>query len=73
MVGFTDELYAKTVDKMAHVTVEPKPDEDYIHFYRKLTEDIRGVDGVVGVSPVRTGQATFEYKDMNKNVVMQGI
>jgi lipoprotein-releasing system permease protein len=73
MVGFTDEMYAKTVDRMAHVTVEPKPDEDYIHLYRKLTEDIRGVDGVVGVSPVLTGQATFEYKDMNKNVAMQGI
>ena len=73
MVGFTDEMYSKTVDRMAHVTVEPQEDEDYIHLYRKLTEDIRGIDGVVGVSPVLAGPATFEYKDKNKNVVMQGI
>lgn len=73
MVGFTEELYAKTVDRMAHVTVEPKPDEDYIYLYRKLTEDIRDVDGVVGVSPFLAGQATFEHKDKNKNVIMQGI
>ena len=73
MVGFTDEMYSKTVDRMAHVTVEPQEDEDYIHLYRKLTEDIRGIDGVVGVSPVLAGPATFEYKDKNKNVVIQGI
>jgi lipoprotein-releasing system permease protein len=73
MVGFTDEMYAKTVDRMAHVTVEPQEDEDYIHLYHKLTEDIRAIDGVVGVSPVLAGPATFEYKDKNKNVVLQGI
>ena len=73
MVGFTDEMYSKTVDRMAHVTVEPQEDEDYIHLYRKLTEDIGEIDGVVGVSPVLTGPATFEYKDKNKNVVIQGI
>jgi len=73
MVGFTGEMYSKTVDRMAHVTFEPQEDEDYIHLYHKLTEDIRELDGVVGVSPVLAGPATFEYKDKNKNVVMQGI
>jgi lipoprotein-releasing system permease protein len=73
MVGFTDVMYEHTVDRMAHVTVEPKQDEDYIHLYRKLTEGITHIDGVVGVSPVLAGAATFEFKDKNKNVVMQGI
>ncbi|MCL7413118.1 MAG: ABC transporter permease [ANME-2 cluster archaeon] len=73
MVGFTDEMYSKTVDRMAHVTVEPKEGEDYIHLYRKLTEEITRIDGVVGVSPVIAGAATFRFKDKNKNVVMQGI
>ncbi|MGP8328819.1 MAG: ABC transporter permease [Methanosarcinaceae archaeon] len=73
MVGFTNEMYAKTVDRMAHVTVEPKPNEDYIYLYSKLTKDIRGIDGVIGVSPVLTGQAAFKYKNVNKNVIMQGI
>ncbi len=73
MVGFTDEMYSKTVDRMAHVTVEPQEDEDYIYLYHKLIEDIDGIDGVVAVSPVLTGAATFEYKGKNKNVVIQGI
>jgi len=73
MVGFTEEMYSKTVDRMAHVTVEPQEDEDYTHLYHKLTEDIRAIDGVVGVSPVLAGPATFEYKDKNKNIVLQGI
>jgi len=73
MVGFTEEMYSKTVDRMAHVTVEPQEDEDCTHLYHKLTEDIRAIDGVVGVSPVLAGPATFEYKDKNKNIVLQGI
>ncbi len=74
MVGFTDKMYSKTVDTMMpHVTVEPQEDEDYIHLYRKLIEDINGIDGVIGISPVLTGPATFEYKGKNKNVAMQGI
>ena len=74
MVGFTDEMYSKTVDTMMpHVTVEPQEDEDYIHLYRNLIEDINEIDGVIGISPVLTGPATFEYKGKNKNVVMQGI
>ncbi|KAF5422257.1 MAG: lipoprotein-releasing system permease protein [Candidatus Methanocomedens sp.] len=74
MVGFTDEMYSKTVDRMMpHVTVEPQEGEDYIHLYRKLIEDINEIDGVIGISPVLTGPATFEYKGKNKNVVMQGI
>lgn len=73
MVGFTDEMYSKTVDRMAHVTVEPQEGEDYIHLYRNLIENINEIDGVVAISPVLIGAATFEYKGKNKNVIMQGI
>jgi lipoprotein-releasing system permease protein len=73
MVGFTQELYDKMVDKMPHVTVEPKSDEEYIHLYRNLAQDIRTIDGVVAVSPVLAGSATFEYKETSKNVILQGI
>ncbi len=74
MVGFTDEMYSKTVDTMMpHVTVEPQEGEDYIHLYRNLIEDINEIDGVTSISPVLMGAATFEYKGKNKNVVMQGI
>ncbi len=74
MVGFTDEMYSKTVDTMMpHVTVEPQEGEDYIHLYRNLIEDINKIDGVIGISPLLVGAATFEYKGKNKNVVMRGI
>ena len=74
IVGFTDEMYSKTVDTMMpHVTVEPQEGEDYIHLYRNLIEDINEIDGVIGISPVLMGAATFEYEGKNKNVVMQGI
>jgi lipoprotein-releasing system permease protein len=73
MVGFTQELFAKTVDKMPHVTVEPKNDEDYIHLYHNLVRDIKHIDGVIGVSSILAGSATFEHKDKSKNVIMQGI
>jgi lipoprotein-releasing system permease protein len=73
MVGFTQELYDKMVDKMPHVTIEPKSNEEYIHLYRNLAQDIRTIDGVVAVSPVLAGQATFEYKASSKNVILQGI
>jgi len=74
MVGFTDEMYSKTVDTLLpHVTVEPQEGEDYIHLYRNLIKNINGIDGVMAVSPILYGPATFEYKNKNKNVVMQGI
>lgn len=73
MVGFSQEMYKKTVDKMPHITIEPKPGEDYIYLYRSLAEDIRSIDEVVGVSCVLSGQATFGYKDTSKNVIIQGI
>ena len=74
IVGFTDEMYSKTVDTMMpHVTVEPQEGEDYIHLYRNLIEDINKIDGVIGISPLLVGAATFEYKGKNKNVVMRGI
>ena len=73
MVGFTKELYKKTVDNMPHVTVEPKSGEDHIYLYRSLTDNIREIGGVTGVSPVLSGPATFAYKDSSRNVLMQGI
>lgn len=73
MVGFTQELYDKTVDKMPHVTVKPKSGEDYIYLYQDISEKIGKVEGVKGVSPVFAGQATFKYKDLSRNIRLQGI
>jgi len=73
MVGFTQELYAKTVDKMPHVTLKPKSGEDYIHLYQDLSGKIGNIEGVKAVSPVLAGQATFKYKDLSRNIKLQGI
>lgn len=73
MVGFTQELYAKTVEKMPHITVRPETGEDYIYLYQDLSEKIRNIEGVKGVSPVFAGQATFKYKDLSRNIRLHGI
>ena len=40
MVGFTDELYNTTVNKLPHVSVSPQEGEDYIYLYRTLMKRI---------------------------------
>jgi lipoprotein-releasing system permease protein len=73
IVGLNHVLYTSIVDKIPHVIVKPGPDEDHIYLYNSFVEDIKNIDGVIGVSPVLFGQATFEYKSHSRNVIMQGI
>ena len=73
MVGFTDELYDTTVDKLPHVSVTPPEDEDYIYLYRTLMEDISSIEGVTAVSPFLTGKASFKFKDNSRNAELRGV
>ncbi|MDD3043188.1 MAG: ABC transporter permease [Methanosarcinaceae archaeon] len=73
MVGFTGELYDATVDKLPHVAVSPREDEDYIYLYKTLMEDINGIEGVSGVSPFLTGKASFKYRENSRNAELRGI
>ena len=73
MVGFTEELYSTTVDKLPHVSVSPKEGEDYIYLYRTLSEEIYSIEGVSEVSPYLTGQASFKFKDNSRNAELKGV
>jgi len=73
MVGFTDELYDTTVDKLPHVLVSPKEGEDYIYLYRTLVNDISKIEGVSTVSPFLTGEASFKFKTNSLNAELRGV
>ncbi len=73
MVGFTDELYDTTVDKLPHVSVSPTEDEEYIYLYRTLMEEINSIEGVTAVSPFLTGKASLNFKDNSRNVELRGV
>jgi lipoprotein-releasing system permease protein len=73
MVGFTDELYNTTVNKLPHVSVSPQEGEDYIYLYGTLIERISAIEGVTAVSPFLTGQASFRFKDNSLNAELRGV
>jgi lipoprotein-releasing system permease protein len=73
MVGFTDELYNTTVDKLPHVSVSPQEGEDYIYLYGTLIERISAIEGVTEVSPFLSGQASFRFKDNSLNAELRGM
>ncbi|AKB81904.1 Lipoprotein releasing system transmembrane protein LolC [Methanosarcina barkeri 3] len=73
MVGFTDELYSTTVNKLPHVSVSPQEDEDYIYLYRTLVDNIEKIEGVSTVSPFLTGKASFRFKTNSYNAELKGV
>ena len=73
MVGFTQELYDVSVNKLPHVSVSPQEGKDYIYLYRSLVEEISKIEGVTTVSPFLTGKASFRFKINSSNAELKGI
>ena len=73
MVGFTQELYDTSVNKLPHVSVSPQEGKDYIYLYRSLIEEISKIEGVTTVSPFLTGKASFRFKTNSSNAELKGI
>lgn len=73
MVGFTDELYNTSVNKLPHVSVSPQEGEDYIYLYKTLIADISKIEGVTAVSPFLTGKASFRFKANSRNAELKGV
>lgn len=73
MVGFTQELYDTSVNKLSHVSVSPQEGKDYIYLYRSLVEEISKIEGVTTVSPFLTGKASFRFKTNSSNAELKGI
>ncbi len=73
MVGFTEELYDSTVDRLPHVTISPEEGEEHIHLYRNLMTQVNGIVGVIATSPSLEGDASFRFKDNTQNAHIKGI
>ena len=73
MVGFTEELYNTTVNKLPHVSVSPQEGKDYIYLYRTLIDEISKIEGVTAVSPFLTGKASFRFKTNSSNAELKGV
>ncbi|WP_129598363.1 ABC transporter permease [Methanohalophilus profundi] len=73
MAGFTDKLYESTVNDMAHVTVTPEEDSEYIHLYKNLQSELYEINGIKAVSPSLAGEAVLRNEDNVKNVLFKGI
>jgi len=70
--GYRENLIENTVENSAHVTVDPKEDEDYIRLYRTLTSIAEEYPVVLAVSPRLVGRAAAKYKDNVEGVTFIG-
>ncbi|OPY50770.1 MAG: outer membrane-specific lipoprotein transporter subunit LolE [Methanosaeta sp. PtaU1.Bin112] len=71
--GVRIAIVENTVEKNPHLYVEPEQDEDYLHFYRTLSEKIWDYPGVVAVSPRLIGQGAARYKENVEAVEFIGV
>jgi lipoprotein-releasing system permease protein len=72
-VGYSEEFYNTTVNKLPHVSVSPQENKDYIYLYKPLIDEIDKIEGVTAVSPFLTGKASFRFKTNSSNVELKGI
>lgn len=73
MVGFSEEFYNTTVNKIPHVVVSPQEGKDYIYLYKPLLSEIDGIGRVEAVSPFLTGKASFRFRTNSSNVELKGV
>jgi lipoprotein-releasing system permease protein len=72
-VGYSEEFYNTTVNKLPHVSVSPQENKDYIYLYKPLIDEIDKIEGITAVSPFLTGKASFRFKTNSSNVELKGI
>ncbi len=73
MNGFQGDLRAKIIDTYAHVVVEPAETGAHIDDYRAITEQIRGVEGVLGATPTLKTEVMISAPTNLAAVSLQGI
>jgi lipoprotein-releasing system permease protein len=71
--GVRTEIVASTIEKNPHLYIEPKEDEDYLHLYRTISEQVWDYPGVVAVSPRLVGQGAAIYRDNVEGVEFVGV
>ena len=72
-VGYSEEFYNTTVNKLPHVLVSPQEGKDYIYLYKALIDEIGKIEGVTAVSPFLTGKASFRFKTNSSNAELKGV
>lgn len=73
MVGFTQELYDTSVNKLPHVSVSPQEGEDYIYLSRSLIGEISKIESINATSPFLTGEASLRSKENSSNAELKGV
>ena len=73
MSGYTSILIDSTVENQAHITVQPKEGEDYIHLYHGLEKHIYGQEGVEALSSYFQGEAALQHEHDAEGVLLYGI
>ena len=59
-------------EKLPHVTIDPKPGDDYIHLYKSLLDRIAHLPGVKSSAASLSTTATLSRKDKTKNALLKG-
>jgi lipoprotein-releasing system permease protein len=73
MVGFSEEYYNTTVNKLPHVLVSPQEGKDYIYLHKPLIDEIGKIEGVAATSPFLTGKASYKFKTNFSNAELKGV
>jgi lipoprotein-releasing system permease protein len=71
--GFSEYMLDVVFKSLPHVTITPTNGENYLHLYQNLMDNVWGLGGVVGVSPVIAASATFSHEEKVVNAAMFGI
>ncbi|HQI92323.1 MAG TPA: FtsX-like permease family protein [Methanotrichaceae archaeon] len=71
--GVRTEIVASTIDKNPHLYIEPKENEEYLHLYRTISEQVWDYPGVLAVSSRLVGQGAARYKDNVEGVEFIGV
>ncbi|MDD2440305.1 MAG: ABC transporter permease [Methanosarcinaceae archaeon] len=74
LTGFQNELIQASIENSPHIIINPKSDqEEFIHLYKQLAEQLAEKEGVIAVSPKYLGQAALEYRENAEAVSLQGV
>lgn len=70
MAGFDKDLKEKIIGNYAHIIIEaPSP----IAEYKKIQEDIAGIEHIAATSPYIQNQALLQAGDLSRGIVVRGI
>lgn len=61
------------IEKLPHIAVSPKEDEDYIYLYRSLIDKIGSLKGVQSSAYSLTTTATLAFEDKTRNAGLKGV